>query len=104
MNEQLRDGLLILDYGSQYTLLIARRVRELGVYCEIWSCNDERVAELVAQGDAPARGVVLSGGPSSVHIEGAPKLQGGILTWEVPVLGICYGMQLLASTFGGKVD
>ncbi|TXD37867.1 glutamine-hydrolyzing GMP synthase [Lujinxingia vulgaris] len=104
MNPQLRDGLLILDYGSQYTLLIARRVRELGVYCEIWPCNDARVGELIDAGSAPARGVVLSGGPSSVHIEGAPALQGGILSWEVPVLGICYGMQLLAKSFGGQVD
>ncbi|RAL23798.1 GMP synthase (glutamine-hydrolyzing) [Lujinxingia litoralis] len=104
MNEELKEGLLILDYGSQYTLLIARRVRELGVYCEIWPCNDPRVAALQERGEVPARGLVLSGGPSSVHIEGAPRLEGGILSWGVPVLGICYGMQLLASSFGGRVD
>jgi GMP synthase (glutamine-hydrolysing) len=100
----LTNGILILDYGSQYTLLIARRVREMGVYCEVWPCNDERVAAFIDEGRAPSKGVVLSGGPSSVSIEGAPQLDGGLLELEVPVLGICYGMQLLAHAHGGKVE
>ncbi|QDG54407.1 glutamine-hydrolyzing GMP synthase [Persicimonas caeni] len=100
----LQNGILILDYGSQYTLLIARRVREMGVYCEVWPCNDERVGEFVDAGEAPGKGIVLSGGPSSVSIEGAPKLEGGLLELDVPVLGICYGMQLLAHAHGGKVE
>jgi GMP synthase (glutamine-hydrolysing) len=100
----LSNGVLILDYGSQYTLLIARRVREMGVYCEVWPCNDERVAAFIDEGQAPSKGVVLSGGPSSVSIEGAPQLDGGLLELEVPVLGICYGMQLLAHAHGGKVE
>jgi GMP synthase (glutamine-hydrolysing) len=91
---------LILDYGSQYTLLIARRVRELGVYSEVWPCNDARLAEYIAQGRAPALGVILSGGPASVGVEGAPKLDGGLLALGVPVLGICYGMQAMGHALG----
>jgi GMP synthase (glutamine-hydrolysing) len=98
---ELSHGILILDYGSQYTLLIARKVRELGVYCEVWPCNDERLNQ-----GFDAKGVILSGGPASVHVEGAPSLdlRSGILEKEIPVLGVCYGMQLLAHTLGGKVE
>ncbi len=100
---ELSRGILILDYGSQYTLLIARRIRELGVYSEVWPCNDPRLGDVVASGDAIARGIVLSGGPSSVGVQGAPRLAGGLLELGVPVLGICYGMQLLTHELGGKV-
>ncbi len=86
--------ILILDFGSQYTQLIARRVRELQVYCEIHPFN----ADLSAFADAPPGGVILSGGPMSVNEPGAPHLQTGIFEWNVPVLGICYGLQLLAHT------
>jgi GMP synthase (glutamine-hydrolysing) len=101
---ELSDGLLILDYGSQYTLLIARRVRELGVYCEVWPCNDERLDDWIDRETAPAKGVILSGGPSSVSIPGAPQLKGGLLDFDVPILGICYGMQLLADAHGATVE
>jgi GMP synthase (glutamine-hydrolysing) len=101
--ERLQRGILILDYGSQYTLLIARRVREFGVYCEIWPCNDARLRTAVAEHRAPALALVLSGGPNSVHVEGSPDLEGGLLALGVPVLGICYGMQLLAKTFDAPV-
>jgi GMP synthase (glutamine-hydrolysing) len=100
----LRSGILVLDYGSQYTLLIARRLREMGVYCEVWPCNDPRVAAAVAAGETPAAGLVLSGGPSSVHVEGAPAIEGGLLDLDVPILGICYGMQLLGQAFGARVS
>jgi GMP synthase (glutamine-hydrolysing) len=100
---ELHGGILILDYGSQYTLLIARRIRELGVYSEIWPCNDSRVEAFIATGKAPSKGIILSGGPSSVSIEGAPRLAGGLLDLDVPVLGICYGMQLMADAFGAVV-
>jgi len=103
MSDRLRRGILILDYGSQFTLLIARRIREAGVYCEIWPCNDPRI-EAAHDGGAPAMGIVLSGGPSSVHVDGAPDLKSAILDLNVPVLGICYGMQLIADAFGAKVQ
>ena len=92
--------LLILDYGSQYTQLIARRARELGVFSIILPFNTT-AAEL--QAHAP-QGIILSGGPASAYDKGAPQLDADILSLEVPVLGICYGMQLLAQELGGVVE
>ena len=91
--------ILILDFGSQYTQLIARRIRERHVYCEIWPCTlpIERVREF-----AP-KGIVLSGSPSSVTDDAAPKLDPKVLQLGVPVLGICYGMQSMAQLLGGRV-
>jgi GMP synthase (glutamine-hydrolysing) len=93
------DRVLILDFGAQYTQLIARRVRELGVYCEIhpWDMPD---AEVRAFG---ARGIILSGGPESVTDEVPPKAPAAVFTLGVPVLGICYGMQTMAQQLGGRV-
>ena len=92
--------ILILDFGSQYTQLIARRVREIGVYCEImpWDSTD---AESFA---AQAKGIILSGGPESVTLEESPYVPEYVIDSGVPVLGICYGMQALASMLGGQVD
>jgi len=94
------DRVLILDFGSQYTQLIARRVRELGVYCEIhpWDTGD---AELRAF--AP-KGIVLSGGPESVTQKNAPVAPAAVFELGVPVLGICYGMQTMAAQLGGRVE
>ena len=103
-NERLTRGVLIIDYGSQYTLLIARRIRESGVYCEIWPCNDPRLESALGSGSASAKAVILSGGPNSVHVEGAPDLRAGLLELDVPVLGICYGMQLIGDAFGASVQ
>lgn len=89
------EWLLILDFGSQYTQLIARRLRELHVYCEIHPFN----ADLDGFGAHPPKGVVLSGGPMSVNDEGAPELNTAIFDWDVPVLGICYGLQAISHTF-----
>ncbi len=93
------EKVLILDFGSQYTMLIARRVRELKVYCEIHPYNAG--AEFVR--DFRPNGIILSGGPASVYGADAPRIPEEILRLEVPVLGICYGMQLIADILGGKV-
>jgi GMP synthase (glutamine-hydrolysing) len=91
--------ILILDFGSQYTQLIARRVREAGVYCEIyaWDCGGDAIREF-----AP-RGIILSGGPESVTDQHGPRADQQVFELGVPVLGICYGMQTMAEQFGGKV-
>lgn len=91
--------ILILDFGAQYTQLIARRIRELGVYCEIHPF-DMSDAELRAFG---ARGVILSGGPESVGSPHAPRPHPAVYELGVPVLGICYGMQVMAQQLGGRV-
>jgi GMP synthase (glutamine-hydrolysing) len=93
------ETLIVLDFGSQVTQLIARRVRELGVYAEIHPCtlDIERLREL-----APL-GVILSGGPSSTYEEGAPGLDPQVLELGVPVLGICYGLHLMVRSLGGEV-
>ena len=95
-----REMIAILDYGSQYSRLIARRVRECRVYCELLPA-DTSLAELRRLG---AKGVILSGGPDSVYDEGARRVDQAILESELPVLGICYGMQLLANQLGGRVE
>jgi GMP synthase (glutamine-hydrolysing) len=91
--------ILILDFGAQYTQLIARRVREIGVYCEIhpWDVSDVWVRDF-----AP-RGVILSGGPESVTDANPPRAPGAVFELGVPVLGICYGMQTMAQQLGGRV-
>jgi len=99
MSAETHEIVLILDYGSQYTQLIARRVREQKVFCEILPF-DAGLAEI--QGRRPA-GIILSGGPDSVYGKDAPGLDPGLLTLGLPILGICYGMQLLASQLGGEV-
>jgi GMP synthase (glutamine-hydrolysing) len=93
------DRVLIVDFGSQYTQLIARRVRELGVYCEIhpWDMSDAAVRAF------RARGVILSGGPESVTVAGAPAAPRAVFELGVPVLGICYGMHTMAAQLGGQV-
>jgi GMP synthase (glutamine-hydrolysing) len=98
-SEQRRATIAILDYGSQYTQLIARRVRESRVYCEIFS-HDVTADELARRGVA---GVILSGGPASVYESGAPSIDPRILDGRFPVLGICYGMHLMAHVLGGEV-
>ena len=82
------DKILILDFGSQYTQLIARRIREIGVYCEVWAW-DHAPEEI--RGFAP-RGVILSGGPESVTEDASPRAPQVVFELGVPVLGICYGM------------
>ena len=93
------DTVLVVDFGAQYAQLIARRVRECRVYSEIVP-SSITAAEIAARRPA---GVILSGGPASVHVEGAPALDPAIYGLGVPVLGICYGAQLIAEQLGGSV-
>ena len=96
---QQSQRVLVLDFGSQYAQLIARRVREQHVYCEIVR-NDisvDRIKEL------DPKGIILSGGPSSVYENDAPRCDSGIFDLGIPVLGICYGMQLVCEALGGNV-
>ncbi|MDQ1728108.1 MAG: hypothetical protein QOD33_233 [Pyrinomonadaceae bacterium] len=99
--ETQHETVIILDFGSQYTQLIARRVREAGVYCEILPCNAP-VERITARNP---KGLILSGSPASVYQDGAPRPDSKLLhTIKCPVLGICYGLQILASDLGGRVD
>jgi len=92
--------IIVLDFGSQYTQLIARRLRELSIYSEVWA--PDTAAEKI-RSRQPA-GIILSGGPRSVSEAGAPKCDPAVFDVGVPVLGICYGMQLMADTLGGTVE
>jgi GMP synthase (glutamine-hydrolysing) len=96
----MKDKILILDFGSQYTQLIARRVRELGVFSEIQPFHYS-LKKILA---APPAGIILSGGPASTTAPGAPRLDAKLFAAGIPVLGICYGMQLLTRMLGGKVE
>src|SRR5947209_14129756 len=90
---------LVMDFGAQYAQLIARRVREQNVFCQLvrHDLPASRIAEL------KPRGIILSGGPSSVYDDGAPRCDPALFDLDVPVLGICYGMQLACQGLGGKV-
>ncbi|MFZ2727245.1 MAG: glutamine-hydrolyzing GMP synthase [Methylococcaceae bacterium] len=94
------DKILILDFGSQYTQLIARRIREIGVYCEIYSCacSDEEIINF------KPKGIILSGGPETVTESDTPRAPQAVFDLGVPVLGICYGMQTMTQQLGGIVE
>ena len=95
----MSDRIVILDFGSQYTQLIGRRIRDMQVYCELlpWHANKEEAL------DGHTKGIILSGGPQSIYAEGAPYIQDYVLDSGLPILGICYGMQALSYKLGGKV-
>ena len=92
--------ILIIDFGSQYSQLIARRIREAGVYCELRD-PDISDADIIAYSP---RGIILSGGPDSTISDAAPNAPKAVFTCGVPVLGICYGMQIMAKQLGGQVE
>ena len=95
----MSDRIVILDFGSQYTQLIGRRIRDMHVYCELlpWHAKKEEAL------DSHTRGIILSGGPQSIYADGAPYIQDYLLESGLPILGICYGMQALTHKLGGKV-
>ncbi len=95
----MNNGIIILDFGSQYNQLIARRIREHGVYSEVIPFNTP-LAEIMSKNPS---GIILSGGPSSVNVENAHLIEKELLEKNIPVLGICYGMQLITHLLGGKV-
>ncbi|HAU97941.1 MAG TPA: GMP synthase (glutamine-hydrolyzing), partial [Serratia marcescens] len=92
--------ILILDFGSQYTQLVARRVREIGVYCELWAwdVSEEQIREFNPSG------IILSGGPESTTEHNSPRAPEYVFNAGVPVLGVCYGMQTMAMQLGGHVQ
>lgn len=94
------DKIIVLDFGSQYNQLIARRIREFGVYSELHS-GDMKLSDITAMGDV--KGIVFSGGPNSVYDPDAPKCDPAIYTSGIPILGICYGMQMTHHMLGGSV-
>ena len=96
----IKDRILVIDFGSQYTQLIARRVREIGVYCEIYHYKNS----LSAIKKFNPQGIILSGGPETVKQKGSPKVPDKLFDLGIPVLGICYGMQAIAKQLGGKVE
>ena len=100
MHDPHTDHILVIDFGSQYTQLIARNVREAGVYCEIYPF-DAPIEEIRAFNP---RGVILSGGPESVTTEATPRAHAEVFSMGVPILGICYGMQTMAAQLGGSVE
>jgi len=100
MSDLHSQRILILDFGSQYTQLIARRIREIGVYCEIMDCETD-AERITAFG---ANGVILSGGPESTIEENSPAIPALVFELGVPLLGICYGMQAMAQQLGGSVE
>lgn len=99
MSDLHSEKILILDFGSQYTQLIARRVREAHVYCELHPFDMDPATIR----DFAPKGIILSGGPKSVYQDGAPRIDGALFELGIPVLGICYGMQLMSRHFGGEV-
>ena len=93
------ETVIVLDFGGQYNQLIARRVRENNVYCEIYSYKTD-LATIKAKNP---KGIILTGGPNSVYLEDSPTIDPEIFSWGVPVLGICYGSQLMMHLLGGHV-
>ena len=99
INKKEIDTILVLDFGSQYTQLIARRIRESNVYSEIfpWDIDEERIKSM------KPKGIILSGGPDSVTNSYTPRIPQVVFDLDIPLLGICYGMQTLAEQMGGQV-
>ena len=93
-----QETVIVLDFGGQYNQLIARRVRECNVYCEIYSYRTD-----LARSRPKTRSIIFTGGPNSAYLPDSPMIDPEIYTWGVPILGICYGSQLMMHMLGGKV-
>ncbi|MGH9952372.1 MAG: glutamine amidotransferase-related protein, partial [Nitrososphaeraceae archaeon] len=93
------DRIVVLDFGSQYSHLICRRVREANVYCEL--LRHDTPARLLRE--IRPKGIIISGGPASIYVEGSPRPDYGIFDLGIPILGICYGHQLIVDRFGGRI-
>lgn len=98
--ERVQEMVLVVDFGGQYNQLIARRVRDCHVYCEVVPYNKA----LEAVKEKQPKGIIFTGGPNSVYADGAPQIDPAIFEQGIPVLGLCYGMQIMAHTLGGKVE
>jgi GMP synthase (glutamine-hydrolysing) len=96
----MQNKILVIDFGSQYNQLIVRTVRELGVYSEVVH-HDININNI--KNDHSIKGIIFSGGPNSVYEKGAPTINKAIYELGIPILGVCYGMQLMAHQFNGKV-
>ena len=94
-----QETVIVLDFGGQYNQLIARRVRECNVYCEIYSYRTD-LAKIKAKNP---KGIIFTGGPNSAYLPDSPTIDPEIYTWGVPILGICYGSQLMMHMLGGHV-
>ena len=99
MSKPANELILVLDFGGQYNQLIARRVRECNVYCEVVPFNKA----FAAIEEKQPKGIIFTGGPNSVYGDGAPQIERRIFELGIPVLGLCYGMQFMAQTLGGDV-
>ena len=97
----MKEKIIIIDFGSQYSQLIARRIREMEVYCEIMPLVD---IEKIKNGEEKVKGIIFSGGPASVYEKDAPTVNPQVFSLNLPILGICYGMQLITHLNGGKVE
>jgi GMP synthase (glutamine-hydrolysing) len=97
-DKHVQAEIAVIDFGSQYTQLIARRLRDIGAFSQIYTCYNYQ--EVLNRPEI--RGVILSGGPSSVNDENAPDIGAEIFDMDVPVLGVCYGMQLMCQKLGGQ--
>ena len=100
MNKSKLKTVAVIDFGSQYTQLIARRVRELNIYSKIFK-HDISIDQLLENN---IQCIILSGGPSSVYDKNSPKLNNKIIELDIPILGVCYGLQLLIHNMGGKIS
>ena len=99
--EIVKEKIIIVDFGSQYSQLIARRIREMEVYCEIVPMVD---IEQIKNGEDKIKGIIFSGGPASVYEKDSPTADRAVFDLGIPILGICYGMQLITHLNGGKVE